>query len=94
MENTNVGGGKDQMSKDPRKEQDATKKAGQSQGGSSQQWQPHDKSHDKPGSQRPGSANENESTREGGQKPFGGQSNQSGQRDQTNRPGQPGNQSR
>ena len=90
MENTNVGGGKDQMSKDPRKEQDASKKAGQSQGGSSQQWQPHDKS----GSQRPGSANEEESTREGGEKPFGGQSNQSGQRDQTNRPGQPGNQSR
>jgi hypothetical protein len=90
MENTNVGGGKDQMSKDARKEQDATKKTGQSQGGSSQQWQPHDKS----GSQRPGSANEDESTREGGHKPLGGQSNQSGQRDQTNRPGQPGNQSR
>jgi hypothetical protein len=90
MENTNVDGGKDQMSKDPRREQDATKKAGQSQGGSFQQWQLHDKS----GSQRPGSANEDESTREGGQKPVGGQSNQSGLRDQTNRPGQPGNQSR
>ena len=90
MENTNVGGGKDQTSKDPRKEQDATKKAGQSQGGSSQQWQPHDKS----GSQRPGSANEDESTREGEQKSSGGQSSQSGQRDQTPRPGQPGNSSR
>ena len=90
MENSNVGGGKDQMPQDRRKEQEAGKKAGQqSQGGSSQNWQPHDKS----GSQRPGgSGHEGESNREGRQPASGGQSSQSGQRDQSSRPGQSGNQ--
>jgi hypothetical protein len=80
----NIGGGKDQMPQDRRKEQESGKKAGQqSQGGSSKDWQ-SDKSgsqkdwrSDKSGSQRSGgSANEDPSNREGGGSSFGGRSGQ------------------
>ena len=84
MENTNVGGGKDQMPSDRRKEPDAGKKTGQ-QGGSSQDWQPHDDegSESKPSG---GSTKQNDASRSGGQQYPGGQSGpsrQSGQPDQS-----------
>lgn len=86
MENANIGGGKDQMPQDRRKEQDAGKKTEkQSQGGSSQNWQPHD---DEETESRPtGGSPKNNPDRTGGQQYPGGQSSpsrQSGQSDQGN----------
>jgi hypothetical protein len=90
MESTNTGGSKDKMAQDRSKEQDAGKKTGQQpQGGSSQNWKPHDdeETESTPSS---GSIKQSDTNRAGGQQYPGGQSSpsrQSGQSNQSNQSG-------